>query len=124
MHEISTLVVNEYPIFARRTIPIRKHKRFIFPRISHLFVTGLISFDFFEICVVTKPMLDVSGSHKVRNTFVQPEVVPIAASHHVTPPLMRKLMRSQPDILLVSENPFTIRLVHRREAAHLLFNAT
>src|SRR5688500_18258293 len=68
-------------------------------------------------------MFEISGRDKRGDSLVEPEMVPIATCHHVAPPLMRKLVRGEPLVLLVCQNAFTIRLLQRRETVHLLFHA-
>jgi len=46
-------------------------------------------------------MFEIRCGHEGRDSFVEPEMVPVAAGHHVSPPLMRKLVGAEPEVLLV-----------------------
>src|ERR1044072_8166671 len=96
MHDVSAFVVNKRAIFSSRVKPIRKNQGLVFARCAHLFVVRSIGFYLSHISITTKTMFDVGGGHERRNALVQPEMVPIAAGHHVAPPLMRQFVWTKP----------------------------
>src|ERR1051326_236288 len=67
-------------------------------------------------------MLDIGRSHESRAAFVEPEMIPVATSHHVAPPLMRKLVRTKPEALFVVQQLLAVSFSQSRETAHLLLD--
>src|ERR1043166_6577420 len=68
-------------------------------------------------------MLDIGRSHESRDAFVEPEMIPVATSHHVAPPLMRKLVRTKPEALFGFQQLLAVIFSQSRETAHLLLDA-
>src|SRR5215217_5422207 len=92
VHDVSSFVVYERTILARRAYPIRKHERLIFTSRPHFLIVRAIRLDLTHVCRASEAVFDIRRRHKRRDSFVKPEVVPVAAGHHVAPPLMRKLV--------------------------------
>src|SRR5215213_1436829 len=67
-------------------------------------------------------MFEIRRGHESRDSFVEPEVIPVAAGHEVTPPLMRKLVRRKPQFLFLLQHLLSVRFSQHRETAHLLFD--
>ncbi len=100
--------------------PIGEDERLIFSRNAHFLVILTIRLNLPQVSCATETMFQVGGRHEVCHTFVQPEVIPIPAGHHIAPPLMRKFMSAEPDVLVLCKHRFAIRFAQYGEAAHLL----
>src|ERR1051325_720518 len=122
MQHVSALVVNERPIFARRMQPIRKHERLVFTRSFHFLIVRAIRLDLLHVSRAAEAMFEIRRGDETRDSLVEPEVIPVTTSHHVAPPLMRKLVRAEPNILFVIEHLLSVIFFQCCKAAHLLLD--
>src|SRR5215510_7976915 len=67
-------------------------------------------------------MLEICSGDERRDSFVEPEMIPVTTGHHVAPPLMRKLVRGKPKVLFVFQQLLAVSFSQSRETAHLLFD--
>src|SRR6185369_3032713 len=94
----------------------------VFTRRAYFLVVRAIGFDLAQVSCATEAVFEICGSHEAGDSLVKPEVVPIATGDHVSPPLMRKLMRSEPNVLLVVQHFLSIRFPQSCETIHFLFD--
>src|ERR1051326_3153346 len=122
MQDVSSLVVYKHAVFTRWVKPIRKHERLVFSSRSHFLIVRVVLLDRAHVSRASETMLDIRRSDECRDSFVEPEMIPVPTSHHVAPPLMRKLVRTKPKVLFVFQHLLSVRFGQSRETAHLLLD--
>jgi hypothetical protein len=69
-------------------------------------------------------MLLVGVGHERGQALVQPEMIPIAARDAVAPPLVRELVRLEPDVVRIGQQRATVVRAQQREHRGFLLDAS
>src|SRR5687768_878068 len=124
MYNIGSFIIDQRPILSSRVVPVWKHQRSVFTSSVDLLIRQAIQLNLAHVFLSSEAVLFISRGHERSHPFIQPEMIPVAARHHVTPPLMGEFMRPEPHIALVRQDFTAVGLTEDGEAAHLLVGTT
>src|SRR5215203_3733202 len=97
-----------------------KDERLVFTCGSDLLVVCSVLLNFVYVSRTSETMFEIRCGDETRDAFVEPEVIPVAAGDHVSPPLVCKLVRREPHCLFVLQHLVAVGFPQRRETAHFL----